>query len=86
LTVQKNSVQQFEIRVKGQIDSSWSDWLGGLTLSYSPGGETILTGTVRDQSALHGVLNSLLGLGLQLISVNSLPRVEGKRNSWLEDT
>ena len=60
-----------EIRIKGQISKSWSDWLGGLTVSHTAEGETILTGTVRDQSAMYGVLNKLPGLGLQLISVIS---------------
>jgi hypothetical protein len=71
-------MQQIEIRIKGQIDKSWSDWLGGLTVRHAVEGVTILTGTVRDQSALQGLLNRLLGLGLQLISINSLSRTEGK--------
>jgi hypothetical protein len=68
-----NHMQQVEIRLKGQIDKSWSDQLGGLTVSHTAKGETILTGTVRDQSALYGVLNRLPVLGLELISINTSP-------------
>ncbi len=62
-------MQRVEIRVRGQIDTNWSDWLGGLAISHTRQGETIRTGSVRDQSALLGLLNSLSGLGLQLVSV-----------------
>jgi len=62
-----------EVRIKGHIDASWSAWLGGLQIKYTENGDTILTGTVRDQSALFGVLNKLPNLGMQLLSVNSVP-------------
>jgi hypothetical protein len=62
-------MQQIEIRVKGQIDRNWSGRLEGLTITHTEGGETLLTGSVRDQAALHGLLDRLAGLGLQLISV-----------------
>ncbi len=61
---------QVEIRIKGQIDRKWSDWLGGVTVIPSANGETILTGQVNDQSALYGLLSSLSRLGLQLVSVS----------------
>jgi hypothetical protein len=64
-------MQQVEIRVKGQIDLDWSDWLGGLKLSHYPDGSTILSGSVRDQAALYGLLSKLSDLGLQLVSVSS---------------
>jgi hypothetical protein len=64
-------MQQMEIRIKGQIDKSWSDWLGELSVSYTENGETVLTGPVRDQAALYGLLNRLSSLGLQLQSVAS---------------
>lgn len=69
-----NHIQQVEIRLKGQIDKNWSDQLGGLTMSYTANGETILTGTVRDYSALYGVLNRLPVLGFELISVATKTR------------
>jgi hypothetical protein len=57
-----------EIRVKGQIDKSWSGDLGGLKIIHSDN-ETLLTGTVLDQAALQGILSRIADLGLELISV-----------------
>jgi len=64
-------MQQIEIRIKGQIDQDWSDWCGGLTITHTEGGETVLAGSVRDQAALRGLLDRLSDLGLELISVAS---------------
>jgi hypothetical protein len=64
-------MQQVEIRVKGLLDPAWSDWLGDLTIDHTADGQTMLTGTVRDQAALQGVLSQLFKLGLQLIHVSS---------------
>ena len=60
-----------EIRVKGHIDLTWSDWLEGLTITHSIEGETVLKGSLPDQSALYGLLSVLSGLGLPLISVST---------------
>ena len=62
--------QRFEIRVKGHLDESWSDWMGGLTITHLEGDETLLVGSLPDQAALHGVLNRLRDIGATLISVN----------------
>ena len=64
-------MQQVEIRVKGQIDEHWAEWLGGLTITHTSEGETVLSGPVQDQSALYGLLAGLRDLGLPLLSVNS---------------
>lgn len=64
-------MQKVEIRIKGQIDQDWSGWLSGLTITHTREGETLLTGSVRDQAALYGLLDRLAGLGLQLISITS---------------
>jgi len=69
-------MQTVEIRVKGHIDARWSDWFEGLTIRHTEQDETILLGTVVDQAALYGLLAKLRGLGLPLISVNSV-EVEG---------
>ena len=65
----------YQIRVPGELDESWSDWIQGMTITVESEGEdppvTILTGTV-DQAALHGVLRRLYSLGLPLISVNCI--------------
>ena len=59
----------YEIRVKGQLDESWSDWLEGLEVRLLDNGEMILFGRVGDQAALMGVLNKLYGLNLALLSL-----------------
>lgn len=61
-------MQNVEIRIKGSIDQGWSDWLGGLAVSYTEQGDTILTGQVRDQAALYGLLEKLSNVGMQLLS------------------
>jgi hypothetical protein len=60
-----------EIRVKGQIDKSWSNWLGNLDITFTENGDTILTGRIRDQAATYGVLEKIYSLGMKLISVTS---------------
>jgi hypothetical protein len=63
----------YQIKVPGHLDESWSDWVGGMTITVEREGEgppvTTLTGIV-DQAALHGLLRRLYSLGLPLISVN----------------
>ena len=63
-------MQQVEIRVKGCIDEHWSDWFDDLTILYSDQNETVLTGPIVDQAALHGLLAKLRDLGLPLVSVS----------------
>ena len=65
-----------EIHVKGHIAEDWSDWLDGLTIAHTQHGETVLSGPVRDQTALRGLLNRLADLGLQLSSVTSTRSTE----------
>ena len=65
----------YEIRIKGHLGSQWTDWFGGLTVTLEDNGETLLTGPVVDQAALHGVLKKMRDLGMPLVSVN---RVLGK--------
>jgi hypothetical protein len=63
-------MQSVEIRVKGQLDQHWSDWFEGLTITHTDQNETVLTGLVVDQAALHGLLAKLRDLGLPIVSVN----------------
>lgn len=65
-------MHEVEIRVKGQIDEQWSEWFEGLSVAHTEDGETVLTGSVLDQAALHGLLAKLRDLGLSLLSVNSV--------------
>ena len=64
----------FEIYVKGQLDSRWSEWLEGLEMKLLENGEMILFGPIIDQAALMGVLNKLSHLNLTLLSVNKANR------------
>ncbi len=64
----------YQIRVKGNLDRKWSDWFDGFTIVSHPQGndETLLTGPVADQSALHGLLAKIRDLGLPLLSVKRM--------------
>jgi hypothetical protein len=62
----------YEIRLKGQLDESWSDWLEGLEVKLVDNGEMILSGYIGDQAALMGTLNKLYGLNLTLLSVSKV--------------
>lgn len=60
----------YRIKVKGHLDRRWTEWFGGLTITLEDNGETLLTGQVADQAALHGLLRKVRDLGLPLISVS----------------
>ncbi len=64
----------YEIRVEGHLDERWSSWFEGMALTYveKGNGETILTGEMKDQAALHGVLIKVRDLGLTLVSVRRI--------------
>ena len=59
----------YQIRLQGHLGSQWADWFEGLTITLEEGGETLLTGPVADQAALHGLLRRVRDLGIPLISV-----------------
>lgn len=62
----------YEIRVKGHLDDRWVDWFEGLTITREDNGDTLLTGPVIDQAALHGLLRKVRDLGMPLISIARL--------------
>jgi len=68
--------QYYEIRLKGHLDLSWSEWLDNMTIIHQDNGETLLTGPVADQAALHGVLNRMRDIGIPLISVNPVDETQ----------
>ena len=64
----------YQIKVKGQLDSSWANWFDGWTITTEEGGTTLLTRQDADQSALHGVLAKIRNLNLLLISVSCIDK------------
>ena len=62
----------YEIRVKGHLDASRLRWLEGLDVSLDPNGEMVISGPILDQAALHGLLNRIRDLGLQLLLVQRM--------------
>lgn len=67
-----NQPMVYQIRIKSHLDSDWTDWFEGLTVTLEKSGYTLLTGPVVDQAALHGLLKKIWDLGMALISVNTL--------------
>jgi hypothetical protein len=62
---------RYEIRVKGCLNGHhWSEWFGGMTVTATEDGETVICGPVADQAALNGLLARLRDLALPLLSVN----------------
>lgn len=68
----------YQIRVRGHLDSRWSEWLDDLTIAQEANGETLITGPVADQSALHGLLKRIRDLGLPLLLVERLEEEKQK--------
>jgi hypothetical protein len=68
--------QIYQIRVKGHISDSWSTWFEALTIHREASGETVLTGALPDQTALHGVLMKIRDLGLTLMEVKTISQTE----------
>ena len=68
----RDETRLYEIRIQGHLDQQWSDWFGVLTVKLEENGDTLLTGTMVDQSALHGLLRKVRDLGMILISVNRI--------------
>jgi hypothetical protein len=61
--------EYYEIRVNSHLDPRWSDWFAGLQLTHLDGDQTLLSGSLPDQAALHGLLERIRDLNLRLISV-----------------
>ncbi len=62
----------YQIRIKGHLGRQWADRFDGLSITLENNGDTLLTGSVVDQAALHGILRRIRDLGIPLLSVNSV--------------
>jgi hypothetical protein len=62
----------YQIRIKGHLGRQWTDWFGSVTITLEDNGNTLLTGPVVDQAALHGLLRKVRDLGMPLLSVNRI--------------
>jgi hypothetical protein len=59
----------YQIRLQGALGNQWTEWFEGMTITLEKSGDTVLTGPVIDQAALHGLLKKVRDLGMPLISV-----------------
>jgi hypothetical protein len=62
----------YQIRIKGHLGRQWADWFEGMAITLEDNGDTLLTGPVVDQAALHGLLKKVRDLGTPLLSVVSV--------------
>jgi hypothetical protein len=62
--------EYYEIKIKGRLDNRWSEWFGGLKFTYLNENETLLSGLIPDQAALHGLLERVRDLNLTLVDVH----------------
>ena len=63
----------YQIRIKGHLGNQWTDWFEGLRITREDNGDTLITGPVVDQAALHGLLKKVRDLGMPLLSVDRVP-------------
>jgi len=68
----RSSVHVYQIRILDHLSDSWSSWFDGMTIRRAENGETVITGELPDQTALHGVLAIIRDLGLTLVEVKCL--------------
>jgi len=71
----------YQIRLRGILDSTWSEWFDNFSIIPLNDGETLLAGQVRDQAALYGILAKTHNLGLLLLSVNRMEENENDPES-----
>lgn len=67
----------YEIRIAGHLDAHWADWFDGMSITLEDNGDTLLSGPVVDQAALHGLLRKVRDLGMPLLSVLSVKPEQG---------
>lgn len=70
----------YEIRLKGHLETRWAAWFDGMTLRHEPDGSTLLSGSIVDQAALHGLLQKVRDIGVPLLSVTQVDAPTNERN------
>jgi hypothetical protein len=70
---------RYHIRVKGHLDPSWQAWFGGVEIVHEEDGTSRLSGFLRDQAALYGILLRIRTLGLTLLSLESREGLENEK-------
>jgi hypothetical protein len=73
-----SDARYYQIRLKGHLEARWAKWFDGFAITLDDNGNTLLTGLVVDQSALHGLLKKVRDLGLPLISVKPVDPASGE--------
>jgi hypothetical protein len=74
------AARQYEIRLKGHLDARWSDQFEGMNITLEVTGDTLLSGPVQDQAALHGLLKKVRDLGMPLVSVVQIQVLDARQN------
>ncbi len=69
----------YEIKIKGHLDPVWSDWFAGMQVTHLEGDKTLLSGFLTDQATLHGLLERIRDLNLELLSVQYVKPRKTKR-------
>ena len=72
---------EYQITVKGHLDSHWSAWFDSMTITNQANGEAVLRGPLADQSALYGVLTKVRDLGLPLLAVGLIAPNESRQDA-----
>ncbi len=67
-----SNAQYYEIRLKGHLEARWANWFDGMSITLEENGNTLLSGPVADQAALHGLLKKVRDSGIPLVSVSPL--------------
>jgi hypothetical protein len=70
--------QYYQIRLRGHLEARWAKWFDGLTITLEDNGDTLLSGPLVDQAALHGFLKKVRDLGLPLVSLNPIEQKPGE--------
>ncbi len=70
---------KYEIRLKGHLGTHWSQWFDGLVIHHRERDETVLTGHIADQAALHGILAKIRDVGIPILALEQLPESHSKK-------